>query len=147
MKTDENYKAGLNSLSHRVIGLCIEVHRELGPGLLESVYEEALAFELNQNGLIFERQIDLPIHYKGSRLNFGYRIDFLIENQLILELKAVTELLPIHQAQLLTYLKLKRLPLGLLVNFNTSVLKDGIRRVVSGAIFKPNATSDPEASV
>lgn len=120
----------LNELSHQVIGLCIEVHRELGPGLLESAYEEALAYELTKAGLVFERQRDVPLHYKGIELSCDYRLDFVVERRLILELKAVAELLPIHQAQLLTYLKLERLQLGLLINFNVPILKDGIRRVI-----------------
>lgn len=131
----------LNDLSYRVRGLCMEVHRELGPGLLESAYEEALAYELAQAGILFERQRDMPLLYKGIKLDCGYRLDFLIENQLILELKAVTEVLPIHHAQLLTYLKLERRSLGLLINFNTPVLKDGIRRVVAGDLFKTEKTT------
>ena len=133
-------KKNLNDLSHRILGLCIEVHRELGPGLLESAYEEALAFELSQAGIPFERQRDTPLFYKGVSLNCGYRLDFIIEGKLILELKAVTELLPIHHAQLLTYLKLEGLPLGLLINFNVPVLKNGVRRIASGDIFKNDKT-------
>jgi len=126
----------LNELSHRIIGLCMEVHRKLGPGLLESAYEEALAYEFARGGIEFERQLDMPLLYKGAKLNCGYRLDFLIEAKLILELKAVNELLPIHHAQLLTYLKLGRRSLGLLVNFNVPVLKEGIRRVAAGDLFK-----------
>lgn len=125
----------LNDLSNRVIGLCIEVHRELGPGLLESVYEEALAYELTHAGLRFERQRDMPLNYKGVKLDCGYRLDLIIEDELIIELKAVDELRPVHQAQLLTYLKLERRSLGLLLNFNTPVLKNGIKRVVAGELF------------
>ena len=120
-------------MSHQVIGLCIEVHRELGPGLLESAYEEALAYELAKAGLAFDRQREVPLRYRGIELSCDYRLDFVVEGQLLLELKAVSELLPIHQAQLLTYLKLERLQLGLLVNFNVPVLKDGIRRVILSA--------------
>ena len=123
----------MNDLSHQVIGLCIEVHRELGPGLLESAYEEALAYELAKAGLAFDRQREVPLRYKSIELSCDYRLDFVVEGQLLLELKAVSELLPIHQAQLLTYLKLERLQLGLLVNFNVPVLKDGIRRVILSA--------------
>lgn len=123
----------MNDLSHQVIGLCIEVHRELGPGLLESAYEEALAYELAKAGLAFDRQREVPLRYRGIELSCDYRLDFVVEGQLLLELKAVSELLPIHQAQLLTYLKLERLQLGLLVNFNVPVLKDGIRRVILSA--------------
>jgi GxxExxY protein len=135
-KGTETLRASLNELSHRVIGLCIEVHRELGPGLLESVYEEALAFELVRAGMKFQRQEEVPLLYKGMPLADGYRLDFVIEEQLVVELKAVQELLPIHHAQLLTYLKLNRRSLGLLINFNVPVLKDGIRRVVLGDVFQ-----------
>lgn len=126
----ETQRANLNELSHQVIGLCIEVHRELGPGLLESAYEEALAHELMQAGLPFARQCEVPLRYKGIELNCDYRLDFVIEDRLLLELKAVSELLPIHQAQVLTYLKLEQIQLGLLINFNVPVLKDGVRRVI-----------------
>jgi GxxExxY protein len=132
----ETQRTNLNELSHRVIGLCLEVHRVLGPGLLESAYEEALAHEFTQGGLVFERQRETPLLYKGVRLNCGYRLDFLVEGELILELKAVSELLPVHHAQLLTYLKLERRSLGLIVNFNVPILKDGIRRIVAGDLFK-----------
>ncbi len=134
-KDTESQRNHLNELSHQVIGLCIEIHRELGPGLLESAYEEALSFELRQAGLAFERQRDRPLAYKGVKLDCGYRLDFLVEHALILELKSVSEILPIHHAQLLTYLKLEQLALGLLVNFNSPILKDGIKRVVRGKLF------------
>ena len=132
----EAQRRRLNDLSNRVIGLCIEVHRELGPGLLESAYEEALAYELNQAGLRFERQRDMPLNYKGVKLDCGYRLDLIIQDELIIELKAVDELRPVHHAQLLTYLKLERRSLGLLLNFNTPVLKNGIKRVVAGELFR-----------
>ena len=132
----EAQRKRLNELSNRVIGLCIEVHRELGPGLLESAYEEALVYELLQAGIKYERQRDMPLVYKGVKLDCGYRLDLVLEGDLILELKAVTELLPVHQAQLLTYLKLERRSLGLLINFNVPVLKQGIRRVVAGELFQ-----------
>ncbi len=132
----EAQRTSLNELSHRVIGLCIEVHRELGPGLLESAYEQALAYEFTQAGLTFERQREMPLLYKGVKLNCGYRLDFIVAGQLIIELKTVHELLPIHHAQLLTYLKLELSPLGLLINFNVPVLKDGVCRVVAGDLFK-----------
>lgn len=119
-----------------MIGLCIEVHRELGPGLLESAYEEALAYELTQAGLKFERQRDMPLLYKGVKLDCGYRLDLVVEGELIIELKSAAEILPIHHAQLLTYLKLERRSLGLLINFNVPVLKSGIRRVAAGELFK-----------
>ena len=139
----EAQRKQLNELSHRVLGLCLEVHRELGPGLLESAYEEALAYEFTQTGLAFERQRDMPLLYKGVPLNCGYRLDFIVEGELILELKAVNELLPVHHAQLLTYLKLERRSLGLLINFNVPVLKEGIRRVVAGDLFKDEKPSRP----
>lgn len=118
-------------MSGQVIGFCIEIHRELGPGLLESVYEEALAHELQAAAVPFERQRVVPVFYKGVLLPCGFRIDHLIGGAIVLELKAVTELLPIHHAQVLTYLRLDRRPLGLRVNFNVSVLRDGIRRVIA----------------
>lgn len=137
----EAHRQKLNELSRRVIGMCMEVHREVGAGLLESAYEEALAYELTQAGLSYERQREMPLLYKGVKLDCGYRLDFIIESQLIIELKAVSELLPIHHAQLLTYLKLERRPLGLLVNFNVPALKDGVRRVVAGELFQHEKTT------
>lgn len=118
-------------MSGQVIGFCIEIHRELGPGLLESVYEEALAHELQAAAVPFERQRNVPVFYKGVLLPCGFRIDYLIGGAIVLELKAVTELLPIHHAQVLTYLRLDHRPLGLLVNFNVPVLREGIRRVIA----------------
>lgn len=126
----------MNDLSGKVIGLCIEVHRETGPGLLESAYEECLAYELSKNGLHFERQKDMPLRYKDVFLNCGYRLDFLIEDSLVIELKAVDKLQPIHQAQMLTYLKLSQKSLGLLINFNVPMLKDGIQRMTCGDLFR-----------
>jgi GxxExxY protein len=120
-------------VTERVIGLAIEVHRTLGPGLLESAYEECLAYELAQKQIRFQRQLPLPIVYKAVQLECGYRIDFVIDEWLIVELKTVEKLLPIHEAQLLTYLKLTGLKVGLLMNFNVPVLKDGIRRMVLNA--------------
>jgi GxxExxY protein len=120
-----------NEISGRVIGACIEIHRHLGPGLLESAYEECLAYELSLSGIQFERQKPLPVIYKGVQLECGYRLDSVVERQLIVELKTVSELLPIHEAQLLTYLKLSGLTLGLLINFHVSVLKDGIKRIAN----------------
>jgi len=120
-----------NELTERVIGACIEIHRALGPGLLESTYEECLCYELSQAGIKFERQKPLPVHYKEVNLECGYRLDLVIEQKLIVELKSVDEILPIHEAQLLTYLKLSGLTLGLLVNFNVPVLKAGIKRIAN----------------
>lgn len=116
--------------SNRLIGLAIEVHRHLGPGLLESAYEDCLAFEMKQNGMAFQRQVQLPVVYKGMKLDCAYRLDFVVEGYLILEIKSVERLLPIHEAQLLTYLKLSGLKLGLLLNFNVPLLRDGIKRMV-----------------
>jgi GxxExxY protein len=117
-------------LTERIIGFAIEVHRQLGPGLLESAYEECLCYELRQGGLAFRQQVSLPVMYKAIRLDCGYRIDIIVEEKVILELKTVERLLPVHDAQLLTYLKLSGVRIGLLLNFNSPVLKDGIRRMV-----------------
>lgn len=113
-----------------VIGAAIEVHRQLGAGLLESAYEECLCHELHLKGLDFRRQVDLPILYKGLKLNCGYKIDLIVRNEVLLELKSVERLLPVHEAQLLTYLKLTGLKVGLLINFNVPVLMQGIVRRV-----------------
>ena len=117
-------------LTERIIGFAIEVHRHLGPGLLESAYEECLCYELQQSGLMFRRQVPLPVIYKAVRLDCGYRIDVVVEKRVILELKTVERLVPVHDAQLLTYLKLSGLKTGLLLNFNAPVLREGIRRFV-----------------
>ena len=119
-----------DELSNRVIGCAIEVHRHLGPGLLESAYEQCLAHELSRNGIAFQLQLALPVQYKDVRLDCGYRIDILVENQLIVELKSVEEIKGIHEAQLLTYMKLAGVKIGLLMNFNVTKLKDGIKRFV-----------------
>ncbi|MGE4288389.1 MAG: GxxExxY protein [Salinivirgaceae bacterium] len=120
-----------NQLSHEIIGCAIQVHQELGPGLLESTYEVCLEYELIQKGIIVERQKALPVVYNSIKLDAGYRIDLLVENEVIVELKSVDSLLPIHEAQLLTYMKLSGKKLGLLINFNVKLLKDGIvRRVI-----------------
>jgi len=113
-----------------IIGAAIEVHRHLGPGLLESAYEECLCHELHLRGLNFERQVDLPVSYKGLLLGCGYKIDLIVEQQVVLELKAVEKLLPVHDAQLLTYLKLSGKRVGLLIIFNTPLLTRGIKRIV-----------------
>jgi len=119
-----------DELSNRVIGCALEVHRHLGPGLLESAYEQCLAHEMKLNGMSFRIQHPLPVEYKGIRLDCGYRIDLLVENKLIVELKSVEKILPIHQAQLLTYMKLAEIRIGLLINFNVQYLKSGIKRMV-----------------
>jgi GxxExxY protein len=115
-------------LTAKVIGCAIEVHRALGPGLLESTYEQCLAREFGLQGIAFQLQVPLPVQYKGIQLDCGYRVDVLVDRQLILELKAVEEIKGIHEAQLLTYMKLAGIRTGLLINFNVEVLKDGIRR-------------------
>ena len=119
-----------DDLSNRVIGCAIEVHRHLGPGLLESAYEQCLAHELNRQNIAFQLQLAQPVLYKGISLDCGYRIDVLVENQLIIELKSVEKLLGIHEAQLLTYMKLAEIKIGLLMNFNVTKLKEGIKRFV-----------------
>jgi GxxExxY protein len=117
------------SLSERVIGACIEVHRELGPGLLESIYEECLCRDLAARGLSFERQKPISVAYEGDFLDQAYRIDLVVEDELLLEIKAVDSLLPIHAAQVVTYLRITGLPSGLLVNFNAMTIRDGLRRL------------------
>jgi GxxExxY protein len=119
-----------DALTARVIGCAIEVHRHLGPGLLESTYCECLAWELRSAGLDFQRQVQVPVVYKGKALAANYRVDFVIASQLIAEIKAVEQPAPVHEAQLLTYLKHTGLAVGLLLNFNSPVLKDGLRRLV-----------------
>ncbi len=115
--------------SESVIGACIEVHRHLGPGLLESAYEQCVSHELTLRGLRFERQRAVPLEYKGMPLECGYRLDFVVEEELIVEIKSVDRLLSVHQAQLLTYLRLTGLETGLLVNFRETVLRNGLRRM------------------
>ena len=119
-----------DELSNRVIGCALEVHRNLGPGLLESTYEQCLAYEMKLAGMAFKLQYPLPVEYKGIKLDCGYRIDLLVDNSIIIELKSVDKILPIHQAQLLTYMKLADISIGLLINFNVKYLKDGIKRMV-----------------
>ncbi|MDF1535678.1 MAG: GxxExxY protein [bacterium] len=117
-------------LTGRLIGAAIEVHRELGPGLLESAYQECLCHELLLQGVEFQRQFPLPVRYKSAELDCGFRMDLLVEDSLVVEIKSVEKLLPIHEAQLLTYMKLSGIRTGLLINFNVRLLKDGIRRFV-----------------
>ena len=120
----------INQLSNKIIGAAIEVHKVLGPGLLESAYEECLCHELELRGLHYERQKPLPIVYKGRKLDCGYRLDVVVEKAIILELKSSEKMEPIYEAQLLTYLKLSGLHLGLILNFNVPMMRDGIKRVV-----------------
>lgn len=122
----------INELSGEIIGAAIEVHRALGPGLLESVYEECLCRELDIRNIHYIRQLPLPVDYKGVKLDCGYRLDLLVEDQILVELKAVDQLQPIHDAQVLTYLRLGGWKLGLLINFNVPVLKRGVRRLALG---------------
>ena len=119
-----------DALTEKVIGLAIEVHRHLGPGLLEGAYEECLCHELKQTGIVFKRQVAVPVVYKSVPLGYKYRLDLVIENQLIVEAKSVERLMPVHEAQVITYLRITGIPIGLLLNFNTDVLKNGIRRLV-----------------
>ncbi len=120
-----------NEISNKVIGVAIELHKKLGPGLLESVYENALAYDLKETGLNVSQQVPMPFVYKEIKLDVGYRLDLLVENKVIIEIKSIEALAPVHYAQLLTYLKLSDLKLGLLINFNTKLLKDDIHRVVN----------------
>ncbi len=121
-----------NELATKIIGAAIEVHKQLGPGLLESTYETCLVYELKQLGVEIKQQHALPVMYKEVKLDAGYRIDVLVENKVIIEIKSVDVLANIHTSQLLTYLKLKNLKLGILINFNTILLKDGLKRVLNG---------------
>ena len=121
----------INQLSSKIIGAAIEVHKTLGPGLLESTYEKCLCYELKLRGIPFTNQVSLPVVYKGKHLDCRYQMDLVVENTIILELKSCEKVEPIHQAQLLTYLKLSGLNLGLLLNFNVPVMRDGITRIVN----------------
>jgi GxxExxY protein len=120
-----------NQISYLIIGASLQVHRSVGPGLLESACEIALIYELKKAGLNVRNQVALPFHYKDSRLEVGYRIDLIVNEKVIVEIKSVETLLPVHYSQLLTYLRLSGMKLGLLINFNSSKLNDGIHRVVN----------------
>ncbi len=117
-------------LTRTIVGAAIEVHKELGPGLLESAYEICLCHELSLQKIRYERQVDLPVVYKGVRLDCGYRLDIIVEDLVVLEVKSVEEIHPVHEAQLLTYLRLSRKKVGILLNFNVSLMKNGIKRLV-----------------
>jgi GxxExxY protein len=117
-----------NEITKKIIGCAIQVHRDLGPGLLESAYEECLSYELVKNGLSIKRQLPTPVIYKDIKLDCGYRIDILVEDKVVVELKVVDAINPVHEAQVLTYMKFSKKPMGLLINFNVSLLKDGIKR-------------------
>ncbi len=121
----------LNEISEKIIGASIQVHRTLGPGLLESAYEACLKYELEKRGLKVSSQVELPVIYDGMKIDLGYRLDLLVEDSVIVELKAVNKTTPVHEAQLLSYLKLSKKRLGLLINFNVTRLKDGITRRIN----------------
>ncbi len=121
----------VNQLTSEIIAAAIEVHKTLGPGLLEPAYEECISHELDLRGIKHKRQQDLPVEYKGRKLNCGYRLDLIVEDQVIVELKTVESLQPIHEAQLLTYLKLMGVRVGLLINFNVPILRDRIKRIAN----------------
>lgn len=118
----------INQMTEAIIGCAIEVHKRLGPGLLESAYEECLSYELKSAGFSIERQVPVPIVYKDIKLEYGYRIDILVQGSVVLELKSIEGFLPVHEAQILTYMKFSNKTIGLLINFNVIRLKDGIKR-------------------
>jgi len=120
----------ISQLTEKVIGAAIEVHKHLGPGLLESAYEQCLAYEMSKRGIVFKKQVEVPVAYKEVLIDCAYRMDIVVEDLLVLELKAIESALPIHKAQLLTYMRLAKLQYGLLINFNVRVLKNGIQRFV-----------------
>jgi GxxExxY protein len=120
-----------NELSKTILDSCFKIHTTLGPGLLESVYEEVLSYELGQQGISCERQVEIPVLYNSVRLDIGFRADIVIEKKVIVELKSIETIKPVHQKQLLTYLKLSKMKLGLLINFNVESMKDGIMRIVN----------------
>src|ERR1700679_3076029 len=127
---EDGGKPAEEEVTNRVIGLAIKVHRTVGPGLLEQVYEDCLGFELARSGLRFERQVKLPLIYEGVRFDRAYRADFIVEAAVILEIKSIENILPVHEAQILTYLRLSHCHIGLLLNFNTKLLKNGLRRFI-----------------
>lgn len=120
-----------NEIATIIVQTAIDLHRSLGPGLLESVYENALAFDLREKGLNINQQVPMPLVYKENKFDVGYRMDLVVEEKVVIELKSIEALAPVHYAQLLTYLKLSNLKLGLLINFNVKLLKDGIHRIVN----------------
>lgn len=120
-----------NEISNVILGVAIELHKSLGPGLLESAYENALVYDLMKKGLDVKQQIAMPFIYKEVKLDVGYRIDLIVENKVLIEVKSIEDLAPVHYSQVLTYLRLSKLKLGLLINFNTKLLKDGIHRIVN----------------
>ncbi len=128
MRIDKYTENIINNVSHEVIGSCIDVHKALGPGMLESVYLDLLCFDLELKGIAYDREKELSIHYKGRDFNTKLRADLVVENSLIIELKSVQEMHPIYEAQIMTYMKLTNIEVGLLINFNVPILKDGIHR-------------------
>ncbi len=120
-----------NEVSGIVLDCCIRIHRKLGPGLLESVYEHFLAYELSKAGLLVERQVPLPVEYDGQKMDLGFRVDLILEKKVVVELKSVETIHPVHKMQVLTYLKLTHLKLGLLINFNVGLIKNGFHRIVN----------------
>lgn len=126
----------VQALSYKIIGLAIEVHRQLGAGLLESAYQECLFYEIKKAGIHVEKEKTLPIIYKEIEINHGYRIDLLVENKLVIELKTIDNYTAVHYAQILTYLKLGKYPLGLLINYNSTILKNNIKRFINTALIK-----------
>jgi GxxExxY protein len=120
-----------NEISNVILGVAIELHKSLGPGLLESAYENALVYDLMKKGLDVKQQVAMPFIYKEVKLDVGYRIDLIVENKVLIEVKSIEDLAPAHYSQVLTYLRLSKLKLGLLINFNTKLLKDGIHRIVN----------------
>lgn len=133
---------GTNELTQAIIGCAIEVHRECGPGLLESAYKTCMAVELAARSLLFELERPVPLVYKGVRLDIGYRLDLIVEEKVIVDLKSVASLAPIHTAQVLTYLRLTKTPVALIINFNVPVLKQGVRRVLNSERLRESAMSD-----
>jgi GxxExxY protein len=136
-----------SNITHAIIGAAIEIHRELGPGLLEAVYEECLAKEFDLRQMAYERQKPIPLVYKDLKLECGYRLDFLVASRVVVELKSIETIAPIHESVILTYLRLSETPLGLLINFNVPVLKDGIRRYVWHYEEKDNAEALSHAEI
>lgn len=120
-----------NEISYKIIGAALEIHKTIGPGLLESAYENALAFDLREIGFVVKQQVPMPFVYKNVKQDIGYRIDLIVNEKVIIEVKSIENLVPVHFAQTLTYLRLSNLKLALLINFNTKMLKDGIHRIVN----------------
>jgi GxxExxY protein len=120
-----------NEISYKIIGAALELHKSSGPGLLESAYEHALAYDLSEMGFVVKQQVPMPFIYKGVKQDVGYRIDIIVNNKVLIEIKSVENLAPVHFSQTLTYLKLSEMKLGLLINFNTKLLKEGIHRIAN----------------